>query len=293
MPARIAGAIPPGLGVRLRLLPGKIGTVLGMSAAIVEHQQHQRQLFDLAESLVVLNQTAYGMLVSNGSPAAKIVINPLGVGQTQIARKPGPGIRPTAAPVRFGYAGRLHRSKGLIELARAVRAIPRDVRFQLDIRGPVLDAGARALVSELQNVLAGDPRVGFEPGVDPSEVPAVLTDLDVLLCPSLGFENGPTIALEAMAVGTPIIATRVGNLAEIVEDGVNGRLVEAGDVDALSRALVESATSPASTIDRWRGALPPTRTMDDVAVDYLALYEAGRSSRGGPASDLRRTGSEN
>jgi glycosyltransferase involved in cell wall biosynthesis len=169
----------------------------------------------------------------------------------------------------------LHPQKGLVEIAHAVRAIPREVRFQLDIRGHVLDAGARAFVAELQSILAGDPRARFEPGVGPSEVPAVLTDLDVLLCPSLWFENGPTVALEAMAVGTPIIATRVGNLAEIVEDRVNGRLVAAGDVDGLSCALVEAATNPAQTIDRWREALPPTRTMDDVTRCYESLYAAG------------------
>ena len=46
------------------------------------------------------------------------------------------------------------------------------------------------------------------------------------------FENGPTIALEGIAVGTPIIASRVGNLAEIIDDGVTGELVAPGDIDA-------------------------------------------------------------
>ena len=95
-----------------------------------------------------------------------------------------------------------------------------------------------------------------------------------LLSPSLCFENGPTIALEAMAVGTPIIATRVGNQAELITDGVNGRLVEAGNVSELSAAILEAATSPGMTIDVWRRALPPVRTMDDIARDYLAMYAA-------------------
>jgi glycosyltransferase involved in cell wall biosynthesis len=105
-------------------------------------------------------------------------------------------------------------------------------------------------------------------------MPAVLAELDALLSPSLLFENGPTIALEAMAVGTPIIASRVGNLAELIQDGVNGRLVEAGNVAQLSAALLEAATSPATTIDAWRRALPPVRTMDDIARDYLVMYAA-------------------
>jgi glycosyltransferase involved in cell wall biosynthesis len=295
LPAQIVGAIPPSVSAALWRVPGRIGTSLGMSASILEQQENQRELFDLIECFVVLNETARRMLLSNGSPAGKIAINRLGVGQAHIVRKPGPVLRPTTVPVRFGYLGRLHPQKGLGEIARAIRAIPSDVPFQVDIRGPVLDAGARALVVALQDLLAGDSRARFEPGVGPGEVPGVLTDLDVLVCPSLWFENGPTVALEAMAVGTPVIATRVGNLAEIVEDGVNGRLVDAGDVDALSRALLEAATRPAETIDRWREALTltSTRTMDDVALDYLTLYGARESTRRGAASDLRRTGSEN
>jgi glycosyltransferase involved in cell wall biosynthesis len=270
--SRLAAAIPPSIGAMLQTVPGKVGTVLGMSALVVEHQRMQRELFELVERFVVLNETAYRMLAADGSPAGKLRINRLGVSQSDIVRKPGPDARPTNAPVHFGYAGRLHRSKGLVALVHATLRIPRDVEFRLDIRAPVLDAEARALREELCRVAGDDRRIHFEPAVSSTDMPAVLTDLDVLLSPSLGFENGPTIALEAMAVGTPVIGSRVGNLAELIDDGVNGRLVEAGDVPGLSAALVEAATHPAWTIDAWRRALPPVRTMDEVARDYLDVY---------------------
>ena len=272
--SRLAGAVPPALGSVQRRLPGKAGTVLGMSALVVEYQHMQRELFEIVERFVVLNETAYRMLVADGSPAEKLSINRLGLSQTGVRRKPGPDQRPTTKPVRFGFAGRLHPAKGLVQMAKAVLAIPREVDFRLDIRAPVLDAGARAIDSELRRLVGGDPRVRFEPAVSSADIPAVLTELDVLLSPSLWFENGPTIALEAMAVGTPIIATRVGNQAELIADGVNGRLVEAGSVAELSAAMLEAATSPEATIDVWRRALPEVRTMDDIARDYLAIYAA-------------------
>ena len=102
----------------------------------------------------------------------------------------------------------------------------------------------------------------------------MLKSVDVLVCPSIWFENGPTVALEAMAAGTPVIGSRVGNLAEILDDGVTGRLVAAGDVAALAAAIAEAAIDPASTVDRWRRSLPAPRTMDDIAADYLDLYTA-------------------
>ena len=79
------------------------------------------------------------------------------------------------------------------------------------------------------------------------------------------------MAIEAHAVGTPVIGSRIGGLAELVTDGVNGRLVAAGDVPALAAVLREIADAPGA-VDRWRGALPAARTMDDVAADTLRMY---------------------
>jgi glycosyltransferase involved in cell wall biosynthesis len=272
--ARIVGAVPVALSTLLRALPGRLGTSIGMSASVVEYREMQQELFGLMEAFVVLNETARRMLIADGAPADKIVVNRLGIGQKGIVRKPDAARAPTASPVRFGYVGRLDSSKGLLELARAAQEIPQDVRFELQIRGPQLDDATRRFVDELKAIVGSDPRVRFEPAVPARDVPRVLADLDILLCPSIWFENGPTVALEAMAVGTPVMASRVGNLAEIIDDGVNGRLVPAGDVGALAAALTEAARRPSATIDIWRRALPDPRTMDEIARDYLALYAA-------------------
>ena len=272
--AVVAGAMPVAASEKLRAMPGRIGTTLGMSASIREYERMERELFDLVDWFVVLNEAGRSMLVSNGSPARKIVLNRLGLSHTHVTRKPGPDGVPTRGPVRFGYAGRLHPTKGLRELVRAVRAIPKDVDFRFDIRGPMLDADSRAFAAELQAELAGESRVSLGPGVPVHAVPALLAGFDALVCPSIWFENGPTIAIEAIAVGTPVMASRVGNLAELITDGVDGALVTPGNVGQWTEALTRAATDPANTIDRWRRALPPARTMDDIAADYLALYAA-------------------
>jgi glycosyltransferase involved in cell wall biosynthesis len=82
-----------------------------------------------------------------------------------------------------------------------------------------------------------------------------------------------SIIYESFAVGTPVIGSRIGGLAEIVEDDVNGRLVEPGDVAALADALRSAAEDPTRTVERWRSRLTAPRTMADVARDYLRLYE--------------------
>jgi glycosyltransferase involved in cell wall biosynthesis len=271
--ARLVGAIPPAVSAGLGRVHGRVGTTLGMTASVREFQMFQREMFDLVERFVVLNETARRMLISNGSPPEKLVLNRLGLSHTNVTRKPPPESQPTTAPVRFLYLGRLHSTKGLIPLVRAAVQIPRDMPFGLDIRGPQIDAGSRRYAAELQALAGDDPRVTIGSGVPGRDVPALLTEYDVLLCPSIWFENGPTIALEAMAVGTPLIASRVGNLAEIIDDGENGQLVTPGHLAEWSAALTRAALNPA-TIDRWRRGLRQPRTMDDIATDYLSLYAA-------------------
>jgi len=272
--ARVAGAIPLAVSAGLGVIPGRVGTTLGMAASVRDSQAMQTDLFSLAERVVVLNETALRMLIANGSPADKLALNRLGISRTGVDRKPSPDVQPTTCPVRFLYLGRLHETKGLSTLVRAVVALPRSADFRLDIRGPQLDENSRRYAAELRALAGDDPRVTIGPGVAAQHVAEQLAACDTLLCPSIWFENGPTIALEAMAAGTPVIGSRIGNLAEIIEDGVNGQLVAPGDVDRWSAALARAAADPAGTIDRWRRGVRMPRTMDEVAADYFALYAA-------------------
>jgi starch synthase len=68
--------------------------------------------------------------------------------------------------------------------------------------------------------------------------PGLMRHFDVLVAPSLQEPFG-TVVSEAMAVGTPVVATRVGGLAEVVDDGVTGLLVEPGEPKALASAILE------------------------------------------------------
>jgi len=70
-----------------------------------------------------------------------------------------------------------------------------------------------------------------------------------------------------------VVGANVPGISEIVTDGVTGRLVAPGDPRALAAVFAELAADP-GVIDRWRGALPRVRTMDDVTNDYLEMYAA-------------------
>jgi glycosyltransferase involved in cell wall biosynthesis len=90
--------------------------------------------------------------------------------------------------------------------------------------------------------------------------------LDVLLLPSVN-EGTPVSVIEALAAGRPVVATRVGGVPDVVRDGIDGFLVEVGDVDALAERLAELAREPARRAQM--GSAARARVFERYSVDRL------------------------
>ncbi|GEL16909.1 glycosyltransferase family 4 protein [Pseudonocardia asaccharolytica] len=153
---------------------------------------------------------------------------------------------PASSPVpdsgRVLYVGRLESVKGpavLVEaFARVLRARP-GARLTLIGRGPQQQA-LEGLVARLG--LADNVRVaGYVP--DDELLAAYHASMAVVI-PSVGPENFPTVALEALGVGRPLIATRVGGLPELIGHSDNGFLVPPGDATALAEAMGRVLADP-------------------------------------------------
>ena len=261
--SHVPGAVSRVLG----RLPGPAGTLLGMPAFIDDNRRRQHDMLAAVDAFVVLTDWARA-IVSADAPGAPVVVNALGVRTPPPARPP----RPYQAPTRVAYVGRFDEIKGVFDLARALKAVP-DLPIRVEFRGPQRSASEQAVVARLRAALDGDQRVTIGDAIAPEQVYGYLSCVDVLCSPSLTLEGGPTVALEAMAVGVPVIATRLGAMAELLTDGVNTAFVAPGDWRALADVLTRIATDPDGTIGRWREALPPIRTMSDVTRDYLSLYD--------------------
>jgi glycosyltransferase involved in cell wall biosynthesis len=272
--AGILAAIPPAIARGARRFPGRLATALSMSDLIARNQDMQREMLASVDRFVLLTEWALGAAAANGAARDKLALNRLGLSQGKVAPKPGPDQQPTGRPVTIGYLGRFDAIKGVHDLARAAASLPGDAAVHVEFRGPVRSAAERAVLGGLRALAGDDPRITFADAVPDGDVLQVLAGYDVLCCPSVCLEGGPTVAIEAHAVGTPVIGTRIGGLAELVTDGLDGRLVAPGDWRALAGVLAALADDPSGTIDRWRRRLPTARTMDQVAADYLAVYAA-------------------
>jgi glycosyltransferase involved in cell wall biosynthesis len=146
--------------------------------------------------------------------------------------------RPLARPpgARLVYAGRLSVEKGVDVLLRAMPSIvQKHPRVELMIVG---DGPARKELESLSLGLQIKDRVHFTGSSEADAVIQTLQGADLAVLPSLWFENGPMVALEALAAGTPLIAARAGGLPELIRDGQEGYLFERGDVQGLADRIL-------------------------------------------------------
>ena len=267
--ALAASLVPPSLGKIGRSVPGRLGTVIGMSELITHNAKAQREMLGLVDRFVVLTDWARDVLLANGAPAEKIALNRLGV------RFPNsqPAGRRSVAPVTIAYIGRFDPIKGVTDLARAISMTSRSAPIRFEFHGPVRYRQDISVLDGIKAVIGSEAWATFGGELDAPGVRALLARVDVVCCPSRVVEGGPTVALEAHAAGVPVVGSDLPGLSEIVRDGVNGRLYPVGNARALAAILNEIADEP-ETINRWRENLPAVRTMDDVTRDYLEMYAA-------------------
>jgi glycosyltransferase involved in cell wall biosynthesis len=84
-------------------------------------------------------------------------------------------------------------------------------------------------------------------------------------------ETGPLVVLEAFAAGVPVIGSRLGGIAELVDHGIDGLLVETESVPAWTDVLAQ-LLQDADLLPRLRAGIRPPRRMSTVADEMLALY---------------------
>jgi glycosyltransferase involved in cell wall biosynthesis len=153
--------------------------------------------------------------------------------ETDPPHAPAPwACRNGSGPV-IGFVGRIEPRKGPLDLVRAAPAIRHaEPHARIVVVGDDPYDADRAYTS----TVTGSPEIEHHPWS--GNAPGLMRHLDVLVLPSYQEPFG-TVLAEAMAVGTPVVATNVDGLPEVVQDGVTGRLVAPGAPAELARAVLE------------------------------------------------------
>ena len=178
-------------------------------------------LLSYVGTVVVPSRALLEFVLRNGFPATRLRHIPYGVA----TRRRAP--RPCSDPPRIGTAAILERRKGIDVLLEACARL--SAPYELHVFGDGRERAA--LEAQSRRLRTSACFHGFVDDLGPR-----LDDLDVFALPTRG-DNLPVAILEAMASALPVIATKVGGNPELVEDGVNGRLVAVDDVSGLADAL--------------------------------------------------------
>jgi len=176
-----------------------------------------------------------------------------------------PSTGPPAEPT-FVTASSLTREKGVETAIRAVGAVD-GARLEVFGDGP-LSAELRTLAAEVA------PNTVFHGRVDPQQVYETMRGATATVFPSLWAEPFGRITVESMALGTPVVGSAVGGIAEVIDGGETGLLYPAGDADALADRLRTLAADP-DTCQRLSSAgVEATTAFEPAAIvdGHLALY---------------------
>lgn len=164
---------------------------------------------------IALNEFCRRKFVAGGLPAERLVVKP------NFVDVPAP---PTHARHGLLFAGRLSPEKGIEVLLRALALSP---GLTLKVAGSGPEAWRLRGVQGIEP-LGHLPRAG---------VIAAMTAARALVVPAIWYETFALVVVEAMACGLPVIASRIGVLTDLIEDGVNGLLFEPGNAEELAARL--------------------------------------------------------
>ncbi|MFN8459432.1 MAG: glycosyltransferase [Anaerolineae bacterium] len=223
-----------------------------------------RRVLHAAGRLIAPTEFVRRWYAGHGAPAERLVLIPHGLDRPDLPPRPA---RRSSQPLRLVYIGGLTWQKGVHTLVKAFEGVGEWA--ELWIAGDETVDPAYVAMLKAQ----ASPQVRFLGQLSRAEVWATLAQAGAVLVPSLWYETFSFIVSEAFAAGVPVLASRLGTLADRVSDGVDGLLVPPGDVSAWREAIHRLAQEP-ELLPRLQANVQPPRTLAAHAEEIERVYQA-------------------
>jgi glycosyltransferase involved in cell wall biosynthesis len=259
----VARRVAPGLVQTAAKAAGEARRIPVLEADIAARLAHARRVFEQVDLLVAPSPSIAAEFMKLGLDPKKIKVSDYGFRPAPRARRPI-GNR----PLQIGFVGTLVWHKGVHVLVEAARRLD-PATYELVLYGD--PTTFPDYVAELRRLAEGLP-VRFMGGFNSTATSDIYGQFDVLVVPSLWLENSPLVIHEAFQAGVPVVGSRMGGTADLVQHGESGLLYEAESPDSLAAALRSIVDNP-QLLEDWAARLPAVKSIAQDAREWEATYQ--------------------
>ena len=157
------------------------------------------------------------------------------------------------------FLGQVNKSKGVLDLITNFKKLKHKY-----IRLHIVGVGAD--LAKAKKLAGKDKRIIWHGWLPSAQLLPLLAKMDVLIVPSLCYENSPTVIYESLSLGVPVLASDIGGVAELIQEGHNGWIFPAGDFDIMNQKI--------NNIYKQRDKLKSLKTncQQSVAKHHIDKY---------------------
>ena len=260
------------------------GFLLAPIQYIVKRNRMARRAVEIVDLFLAPTQLLRSEFLKWGMPAEKIRYSADGI-QDEYFRDWRP--RSPDGKTRFGFVGFFIPSKGVRVVVDAFRLLEDD-QVALHLFGgfpPRANKMDRRYGEAVLKAAHQDKRIAIEGTFLPEDIAKIYLKFDVLVVPSLWFENAPLVVKYAMLARIPVIASNLGTFPELISHCVNGYLFDPGDRKSLASFLERTQKSPRDVLLMGQRH-PNVKTVKQNAEELRQIYKSLLTNRG-----VRRTSS--
>jgi glycosyltransferase involved in cell wall biosynthesis len=257
---------------RVLALPygAKLSQIKPDASEIAYRRQLLMEMLKKVDLLLAPSEFLRGVFIKQGIDPAKIIYSRYGL-DTSHWINPSNTNRRSSTELQITYIGQLSPHKGVHLLVKALKCLDFSNRpAQLKIYGD--PAPYPKYVKSLQKLAQGNPAIEFTGRFDNHRVAEILAEADVVVVPSIWYENSPIAIMEALTTGTPVVTANLGGMPELVQHEVNGLLFKAGDEGDLAKQLQRLLDEP-NLLGTLTSKARPVRLIDDEMRQVLSIYE--------------------
>jgi glycosyltransferase involved in cell wall biosynthesis len=240
----------------------------GMSGQLLYRYRECLAGLKCANVIMAPSQFLIDMFSRNGVDTSNFIHLPHGMNYAIMQNVPRRSSSIPDKTITFGFIGTVQPHKGVHVLVEAFKSVQAP-NIRLKIYGGF--CGEHDYFAGLKRTATGDSRIEFHGEYDYNDVAKIMEGIDVVVVPSVWYENAPLAISTAQMFGIPVITTALGGMAEMVKDGANGLTFALGDVQGLSRKIRLLADNPQMVIELGRNNLPPPR-IEAEAFQLEQLY---------------------